>query len=53
MKKKPDAMLTMIVVFIVGLVVSAFSTMSIGSDDTPRSFDRESVSYVDLSVSRY
>lgn len=32
MKKKPDAMVTMIMLFCVGLVVSGFSSMSVGSD---------------------
>ncbi len=33
MKKKPDAMLAMVLLFCLGLAISGFSSMSVGSDD--------------------
>lgn len=33
MKRKPDAMVTMILLFCLGLVVTGFSSLSVGSDD--------------------
>lgn len=33
MNKKPDTMLTMIVIFCLGLIISGFSSMSVGYDD--------------------
>lgn len=34
MKRKPDAMVTMMLLFFLGLVVTGFSSLSVGSDQT-------------------
>lgn len=44
MKRKPDAMVAMVLLFFLGLAISGFSSMTIGSDQS-RS--------VEHSVSRY
>lgn len=33
MKKKPDTMVTMVVLFVLGLAITGFSSISVGSDD--------------------
>jgi len=50
MKRKPDAMMTVIALFVLGLIVSGFSSMSVGSDDSVAQSRKASVEY---SVSRY
>jgi hypothetical protein len=50
MKRKPDAMIALIALFFVGLVVSGFSTMSVGSDDGQAKNRQVST---DQPVSRY
>ena len=50
MKRKPDAMMTVIALFVLGLIVSGFSSMSVGSDDSIAQSRKASVEY---SVSRY
>jgi len=50
MKRKPDAMMTVIALFVLGLIVSGFSSMSVGSDDSVVQSRKASVEY---SVSRY
>jgi len=35
MKRKPDAMVAVIALFFLGLLVSGFSSLSVGSDEDP------------------
>lgn len=53
MKRKPDTMLTVIGLFIIGLVVSGFSSLSVGADDDDQLNDRQAQVTYDRSVSRY
>ncbi|WP_156490412.1 MULTISPECIES: hypothetical protein [unclassified Oleiphilus] len=52
MKKKPDTMLAVIGIFMIGLVISGFSSISIGADEEP--VQNASTEHVfDRSASRY
>ena len=44
MKRKPDTMVTMVLIFCLGLVISGFSSMSIGHDN-PRSVEQAAMRY--------
>lgn len=39
MKRKPDTMVALVLIFFLGLVVSGFSTMTSGSDEERRSVE--------------
>jgi len=43
MKKKPDTMVTMVLLFLLGLAVTGFSSLSVGSDE--ERFEQKQVSH--------
>lgn len=51
MKRKPDTMMAVIGLFVIGLIVSGFSSFSIGADEEVHNKQAQ-VAY-DRSVSRY
>jgi len=50
MKRKPDTMIAVLGLFLVGLVISGFSSLSIGADE--KDVQKAELVY-DRSVSRY
>jgi hypothetical protein len=52
MKRKPDTMMTVIGLFVIGLIVSGFSSLSVGADENAQKNAQAEVRF-DRSVSRY
>lgn len=45
MRRKPDAMIAMVVLFCLGLAISGFSSISAGSDERRPPVEQKSVRY--------
>ena len=52
MKRKPDTMLAVIGLFVLGLIISGFSSFSVGADEDLAQYKQSETVY-DRSVSRY
>jgi hypothetical protein len=52
MKRKPDTMMAVIGLFVIGLVISGFSSLSVGADDDSLENAQTDTLY-ERSVSRY